>query len=106
MTLVFFNNERLAEGSLIRFESKQPEPVDTHKTHGNTQNVSEITVYLHSKSQRFFVDISLNISKRNYRGMAFGLGAILLFPMQPVVDCLVRLGDFDLSCSLVHIRPM
>ena len=44
--------------------------------------VLEIVVYLHSHSQRFFANVSLNFSNSNYRCMTFAHVAILLSFMQ------------------------
>ena len=40
--------------------------------------------------QRFFVDVSLNLSNSNYRYMTFGYDAKLFFPMQLIEHYPVR----------------
>ena len=61
-------------------------------TNGKTRNVSEIDVNLHSQSQRFFANVSLNFSNSNYRCMVFAHVAILWSLMQRGREYLVALS--------------
>ena len=80
--LFLFNNCRLTCGSLILFESNQFELVARCLDNTKTRKVSEIVVYLHSKSQRFFANVSLNFSNSNCRFMAYAHVAKLLSVIQ------------------------
>ena len=60
-----------------------------------TLKVLAVIVYLHSQSQRFFVEFSFKFSKDRCRYTAYGNFAILFFLMQRVMDYLLALQDFD-----------
>ena len=57
--------------------------------------VLAVIVYLHSQTQRFFVDASFKFSKDRCRYKAYSNFAILLLLMQRVMDYLLALQNFD-----------
>ena len=59
-----------------------------------------VIVYLHSQTQRFFVDVSFRFSNDRCRYTAIGNFVILLFRMQRVMNYLFALQDFDFDVSL------
>ena len=59
-----------------------------------------VIVYLHSQTQRFFVDVSFRFSNDRCRYTAIGNFLILLFRMQRVMNYLFALQDFDFDVSL------
>ena len=70
ITLAFFNNLRLKHGGLFQFENNQfylvairPNSCKNTKSFGSH-------VYLHSQTQRFFVDVSFKFSNDRCRHMA------------------------------------
>ena len=65
-----------------------------------TQKVSEIIVLLHSRSQRFFANVSLKFSDSNNRRMMFMHVAILLPFMQLIEEYLLAIKIFLLF--LIH----
>ena len=83
---------RLKHGYLFQFENNQCYQVLTHR---KTLNVLSIIVYLHSKSQRFFVNVSFKFSNNRCRYSVYGNFAILLSLMQRGTDHLVTLQNFD-----------
>ena len=64
-------------------------------THGSNTKTLAIVVYLHSQSQRFFVDISFKFLNNRCRYTAYGNFAILLSLMQRDTGYLLTLPDFD-----------
>ena len=61
-----------------------------------TLKVLAVIVYLHSQTQRFFVDVSFKFSNGRCRYTAYGSFTILLFLMQRNMDYLLAVQDFDL----------
>ena len=60
-----------------------------------TLKVLAVIVYLHSQTQRFFVDDSFKFLNDRCRYTAYGNFAILLCLMQRVMEYLLALKDFD-----------
>ena len=65
-----------------------------------------VIVYLHSETQRFFVDVSFKFSNAPCRYTAYGNFAILLSLMQRVMGYLLTLPNFDFLRSFEHKRPI
>ena len=95
MTFAFFNNLHLKVGCLFQFENNQFYLVARRPNSSKTLNVLVIGVYLHSQSQRFFVDVSFKFSNNRYRYTAYGSCAILLSLMQCSTGHLLTLQDID-----------
>ena len=102
MTLVFFRNLRLKCGCLFKFENNQfklvairPYSLKNTKSFGNF-------VYLHSRSQRFFVDVSFKFSNDHCRCSAYGNFAILLSVMQLLTGYLLTPKDLDFRRFFAH----
>ena len=95
MTLAFFNNLRLKHGGLFQIENNQFYLVAIRPNSWKTLKVLAVIVYLHSQTQRFFVDVSFKFSNDCCRYTAYGNFAILLFLMQCVMGYLLALQDFD-----------
>ena len=70
-TLVFFNNCRLTNVSLSQFENKHFEMVARCFTNDKTQKSFRNNRFLHSNSQRFFANVSLEFSISNNRRVTF-----------------------------------
>ena len=64
-------------------------------THGKTLKVLAGVIYLHTQSQRFFVDVSFKFSNNRCMYTAYGNFSILLSLMQRVTGYLLTLQDFD-----------
>ena len=75
-------------------------------THCKTLKVLAIFVYLHSQSQRFFVDVSFKFSNDHCRCTAYGNFAILLSLMQRVTGYLLTPKDLDFRRFFGHERPI
>ena len=100
MTLAFYNNLRLKHGGLFQFENNQFYLVAIRPNSLKTLKFLAVIVFLHSQTQRFFVDVSFKFSNDRCRYTAYGNFAILLFLMQRVMDYLLALQDFDFDVSL------
>ena len=102
MTFAFFNNLHLKVGCLFQFENNQFYLVAIRPYLSKTLIVLAIGVYLHSQSQRFFVDVSFKFSNNRYRYTAYGNCAILLSLMQCGTGHLLTLQNFDFLRSFGH----
>ena len=92
LTFVFFNNVRLTTVRLVEFKSIHFELVARcPNQRKKTRKVSEIIVELHSQSQRFFANVSLNFSNSNNKRMTFAHVAIILSSTQRFAENLVAL---------------
>ena len=70
-------------------------------THGKILKVLAIVVYFHSRSQRFFVDVSFRFLNNLCRYTACGNFAILMSLMQHVKGYLLTLNfDFDVPLDI------
>ena len=72
MTLAFFNNLRLKHGGLFQFENIQFYLVAIRPNSWKTLKVLAVIVYLHSQTQRFFVDVSFKFSNDRCRYTTYG----------------------------------
>ena len=106
MTLAFFNNLRLKHGGFFQFENNQFYLVAIRPNSWKTLKVLAVIVYLHSQTQRFFVDVSFKFSNDRCRYTAYDNFAILLFLMQCVMDYLLALQDFDFRRVFGHRRSI
>ena len=106
MTVAFFNNLRLKRGGLFQFEYNHFYLVAIRPYSWKTLKVLAVIVYLHSQTQRFFVDVSFNFSNDCCRYTAYGNFVIFWFLMQRVVDYLLALQDFDFWRFFGHKRSI
>ena len=100
MTLAFFNILRLKHECLFQFENNQFFLVAIRPYSWKNTKKLAVVVYLHSQTQRFFVDVSFRFSNDRCRYTAIGNFVILLFRMQRVMNYLFALQDFDFDVSL------
>ena len=100
MTLACFNILRLKHECLFQFENNQFYLVAIRPNSWKTLKILAVVVYLHSQTQRFFVDVSFRFSNDRCRYTAIGNFVILLFRMQRVMNYLFALQDFDFDVSL------
>ena len=95
MTFVFFNNLRLKRGVLFNFENNQFQLVATRPNSLKNTESFDNCRFLHSQSQRFFVDVSFKFSNDRCMCTAYGNFAILLYLMQHVTGYLLTPKDLD-----------